>query len=229
MPRLPEPLTWQAFFSFYIPLALTSLLSLIWQPIGSAALSRMPQALESLAVWSVVSGLIFMLRSIGLALNEVVVAFLDQEGTSVYLRRFSVGLFSVVSFLHLTIAATPLAFLWFKYVSGLPPELVVLARIGFWFALPMPGLSVLQSWYQGAILFGRETRAIPESMAIFLVTVLVVLGGGVLWGSFTGLYVGLAGFSLANLTQTVWLWLRSRAVMRRLKTRDLGVVWQIDA
>jgi hypothetical protein len=220
-----KKLTWKAFFAFYIPLALTSLLSLVWQPIGSAALSRMPRALDSLAVWAVVSGLIFMLRSLGMAFNEVVVALMDQEGASAYLRKFSTYLFTVVSISHLLIAATPLAFLWFKYVSGLSPSLVHLAQIGFWFALPMPGLNVLQSWYQGAILFGKNTRAIPESMAIFLVTVLVVLGGGVLCGKFIGLYVGLLGFSIANFTQTVWLWIRSRQVMGLVNKRDHHSEW----
>ena len=57
---------------------MTSLLSLLVQPIGAAALSRMPQAIESLATWSVVGGLIFMLRSFGVAYNEVVVALLEQ-------------------------------------------------------------------------------------------------------------------------------------------------------
>ena len=221
-----EILTWKAFYSFYIPLAMTSFLSLVWQPIGSAALSRMPRALDSLAVWSVVSGLVFMLRSTGMAFNEVVVALLDQEGSSIYLRKFATRLFSVVSISHFLIAATPLAFLWFKYLSGLSPALVDLAVIGFFFALPMPGLNVLQSWYQGAILFGKHTQGIPESMAIFLLTVLVILGGGVLWGKAAGLYVGMIGFSLANFTQTVWLWYRSRKVMAYVNKRDIEKEWQ---
>ncbi|HSO27644.1 MAG TPA: hypothetical protein VLS48_06210, partial [Anaerolineales bacterium] len=46
-PPVAEPLTWSAFLRFYIPLALNSLLFLLAQPLGSAAISRMPQALES--------------------------------------------------------------------------------------------------------------------------------------------------------------------------------------
>jgi hypothetical protein len=222
-----EPLTWKIFYAFYIPLALTSFLSFVWQPIGSAALSRMPKALESLAVWSVVSGLIFMLRSLGFAFNEVVVALLDQPGSSKDLRKFSTILALSTSGLHLLIAATPLAFIWFAYVSGLPPGLVELARVGYWLGLPMPALSVLQSWYQGTILYGRMTRGIPESMAIFLLTVLIILGGGVILGKFTGLYVGLLGFSIANGTQTIWLWVRSRSIMRNVIQRDKDVVWQV--
>ena len=89
-PPLPVPLTFAAFLDFYIPLALTSLLNLLVQPIGSAAVSRMPRPIESLAAWSVVSGLIFMLRSPGIAFNEVVVALLDRPRSSASLWRFAV-------------------------------------------------------------------------------------------------------------------------------------------
>ena len=85
-----EPaLTYRVFFAFYIPLVLTSLLSLLAQPIGSAALSRMPQPVSSLAVWPVVTGLVFMVRSLGIAFNEVVVALLDEPGARPVLRRFT--------------------------------------------------------------------------------------------------------------------------------------------
>lgn len=77
-----EELSWRAFAVFYFPLALTSLLSLLWQPVGSAALSRLPLALSSLAVWPIVSGLTFMLRSVGFAYNEVVVALLGTRGSA---------------------------------------------------------------------------------------------------------------------------------------------------
>jgi hypothetical protein len=144
------------------------------------------------------------------------------------LRKFTKVLSISILGLHFIIAATPLAFLWFTYVSGLPPALVELARIGFWFGLPMGGLSVLQSWYQGAILYSRNTKGIPESMAIFLVTVLIVLSFGVVSGEFTGLFVGLFGFSLANLTQTIWLWVRSRKIMREVGIRDMNTVWNVS-
>lgn len=216
---------WKKFYAFYIPLALTSILNQVWQPIGSAAISRMPAALESLAVWSVVSGLVFMLRSLGYAYNEVVVALLDQDGSSPHLWQFTRRLTTSVSVLHFIIAITPLAYLWFTYVSGISTLLVTLALTGFWLAIPMPALSVLQSWFQGALLYRRETRAIPESMAIFRLTILIILGAGVLTGKFNGLYVAMFAFSLAIFTQVTWMWFRSRSVITSLRERDRQVEW----
>jgi hypothetical protein len=59
-PAADEPLTRSTFVAFYLPLALTSLLGLSVDPIGSAALGRMPNALESLAAWPVVMGFLFL-------------------------------------------------------------------------------------------------------------------------------------------------------------------------
>jgi hypothetical protein len=211
-----EALTWKDFASFYVPLALNSLLFLFWQPIGSAALSRMPNALASLAVWPVVTGLLFILRSFGMAYNEVVLALLGRPGYGRSLRQVVGWMIAVVTVLHLLLAVTPLAGLYFERVSALSPQLAEIARIGFLIGLPMPALSVLQSWFQGAILYSKRTRGIPESVVIFFVTVLLALGIGVVWNQPTGLYIGMVGFILANSAQAGWLWLRSRPVLAQL-------------
>jgi hypothetical protein len=214
--QVSERLTWRGFADFYVPLALTSLISLLWQPVGSAALSRMPGALNSLATWPVVSGLVSLLRSFGVAYNEAVVALLDKENAWRSLRRFTAWMAAVTTALHLLLAATPLAEIYFAWFSALPGDLVGLAKNGFWLALPMPALAVLQSWFQGAILVGRRTRGVPESVGVFFAAALLALGAGVTAGQWTGLYVGIVGFVLASLAQMAWLWLRSRLVMERL-------------
>jgi hypothetical protein len=222
-PAVKEPLTLPGFLNFYIPLAMTSLLTLLVNPIGSAALSRMPQALDSLAVWPVLSGLVFLLRSLGIAYNEVVVALLDEPNASPALRRFALWLAVATSIGLLLIAATPISDLWFRTVSALNPRLVSLAEIGIWFALPLPAINVLQSWYQGAILHGKRTRGITEAVFVYLVTSALILGGGMIWGRIVGLYVGIAGMAISMFAQTLWLGYRARPVLRQLALRDSQV------
>jgi len=219
-PPLEVPLTFAAFLDFYIPLALTSLLNLLVQPIGSAAISRMPQPIESLAAWSVVSGLIFMLRSGGVAFNEVVVALLDRPRSSAPLWRFAVILITASSLLLLLITITPLAWLWFSGVSGLSSELAKLATTSLWLALPGPALAVLQSWYQGTMLHDRRTRGITVAVVIYLSVSTVVLWIGAAWGGVPGLYIALTAFIIAAFAQTIWLWIASRPAIRTVRQRD---------
>ena len=227
-PTLQPALTYRAFFAFYIPLVMTSLLTLLIQPLGSAALSRMPLALESLAAWPVLSGLIFMLRSMGVAFNEIVVALLDEPLSTKSLRRFTMLLTFGTTSALLIIAATPLSRLWLENFSGLSPELAALARNGMWFGLLLPALNSLQSWYQGALLNSGKTRGISEAVAIFLFSTGLVLLGGVTWGRTTGLYVGLAAFSFGMLVQTIWLWVRGRPVLYALYERDHRLETQVN-
>jgi hypothetical protein len=222
-PQVQPALSYRMFFAFYLPLAMTSLLSLAVNPIGSAAISRMPNALASLAAWPVVSGLAFMVRSLGVAFNEVVVALLDEDGSSPGLRRFAFGLAGFTVLVLVVVAATPLSRFWFVGVSALPPELARLAQTALWIALPMPGLSVYQSLFQGAILHSKVTRGITEAVVVFLICTAICLGAGMAWGKVSGLYITLGSFTISSLVQTIWLWQRSRKVLRSVQLRDESI------
>jgi hypothetical protein len=219
-PPVEPPLTFRAFLAFYIPLAMTSLLTLLIEPLGSAALSRMPRPIESLAVWPVISGFVFMTQSLGTAYNEVVVALMDQPRSFFSLRRFALALTGILTTTVLIVAITPLAGWWFGRVSGLAPALAEMARRGLWLALPMSGLSVLQSWFQGTLMHGRQTRAITEAVVVFMVSCGGALWVGVALGQIEGLYVGLFAFTFGTALQTIWQWWRSRPTMGQVRARD---------
>ena len=219
-PPLEDPLTLRSFLNFYIPLAMTSLLTLLALPIGSAALGRMPLSLPSLAVWPVITGLVFMFRSLGVAYNEVVVALLDTVGTSTYLRKFAIRLALITSLALGVMAATPLSLVWFDLVSGLSPKLVEMARIALWLAIPLPAMAAMQSWYQGSLLFGRKTKGITEAVVIYLISITAFLLFGVMRGEVVGLYIAMIAMGLSMAMQTGWLWFRSRAIRESVQIRD---------
>jgi len=212
-PVLGEPLALRPLLTFYVPLAMTPLLTLLAQPIVSAALGRLPRAIDSLAVWPVLNGLIFTLRSLGLAYNEVVVAMLDRPGAHRALFRFTVILATAVTLVLLVITVTPLGWLWFSGVSGLDDSLARLARSALWLALPIPGISVFLSWYQGLLVHSRRTRAITEAVALYLATNAVLLGVSVRMSPWTGIYMGLASVVIGVAIQ--WTWLRHRSARER--------------
>ncbi|MBN2555125.1 MAG: hypothetical protein JXA97_04225 [Anaerolineales bacterium] len=215
-PSVQPAMEWRQFFEFYIPLAMTSLITLLINPLGSAAISRMPQALGSLAVWPVVSGLVFMLRSMGVAYNEVVVALLDEPGASASLRRFAWILAGTSTTVMILLAASPLASFWFLTFSALEPALAELARTAVWFALPLPAMNVAQSWLQGVLLNAKTTRPITEAVVVFISASSICLLAGVLWSGAPGLYIGWLAFSVGGIAQSIWLWKRSRTAIHAL-------------
>ena len=171
----------------------------------------MPLPLESLAVFPVVFGFTFLLRSLGLAYQEVVVTLLEEEGAYPTLQRFAFLLTGATTLVLVVVAATPLSRFFFESVAGLKPELAEMARKGLWISLLFPGLSVLKNWYQGILVHRRQTRPITESVVVFLGSCGLVLWVGAHWPQVVGLYVGLAAFSLGGVGQTGWVWWRSRS------------------
>ena len=224
-----EVLTWKKFFAFYTPLALTSIITLMWQPLGSAAMSRMPRPIESLATWPALAGLVAILRSTGYAFNEVVVSLLDKPGSLQPLRKATRFMIGSIGLIHLLLLVTPLAAFWFFNIGALEPNLAKLGWQSLWLALPLSALTVLQSWFQGAILVSHKTRAVSESVTIMLITLLTIYGIGVRLQSLPGLYFAIGGLMIANIAQMSWLWWRSRSVMRVLSERDLNSTPAVQA
>ena len=220
-PPSAHPLTMRAFLRFYLPLMVTPLISFIAMPLGSAAMSRMPHALASLAAWPVLSGASFTMRSLGFAYNEVVVSQLDRWRPVPALRRFAVLLSAAASAVLLVTAATPVGMAWFAGVSALPPALLPLAAGGLWWLALSPATTVWQSYWQGALVHSRRTRGVTESVVVLLVVTAAVLGAGVVWQGAPGIYFAAAGMLLGGAAQAAWLGLRAQEPLRAIAARDV--------
>ena len=194
-----------SLLAFYVPLAMTPMLILALQPIAAAGITRMPMALEGLAVWGPLGGLVFLLRSAGIAFNEVVIARCDEPGGPKRLARFAWGWGLGFSGVLTAMAVTPLATLWFRDVIGLEPELVEIGTNALWLAAPLPLLTFLESYWQGMLVSKHRTRAVTGSVLAFLVVAVLVIICGVYLGWWNGLLVTLAAFAAGNTAQTLWL------------------------
>ncbi len=208
--RLPEtseasPITRQSFTRFYLPLAMTPLMTLLIHPAGAAGMSRMPEALPSLAAWPVVYGLVFLTRGMGFAYNEVVVSLAGEPEGKIQLNRFARILALSTMGLLALIAFTPLGGFWFKYVTGISPELTQLASVTIMFAILMPGYQVYQSWYGGLLVHYHETKGISEAVMIYVGLALFGLWLGSNWATMPGIYWAINVFVAAGLCQTFFL------------------------
>ena len=116
---MEPPIGLKQMILFFIPLGITPLLNMLIRPIGSAALSRLPDPLMTLAIWPVISSLSFLIVTPGAALHEVVIAMLDRPGAKAALQRFMGMVMAVQLVLMMLLGFTPLAYVWFAKVSGL--------------------------------------------------------------------------------------------------------------
>lgn len=168
-------LTGRAIGRFYAPLALTSFLAFFINPLTSFFLARGRQPLESLAVLPVIMGLTFLFRTAGIALQEVVIALLGEDGENRdALFRFTRRV-AVLSSLALgLVVATPLAGVWYRNVSGLSPELGAFAFVPGILLVCLPLLEAFQSYQRALLVREHRTRPISAAVAVHLAVTTVL-------------------------------------------------------
>lgn len=176
--REPEGqrLSYAAIATFYLPLALTSMLNLGVNPLISFFLGHSHMALESLAVMPVVNFFIFMFSTAGLTLQEVAIPVLGGGAEErAALRRFACTTALVVSVLLVMVAFTPLSRMWLQGVAGLAPDLATLAVLPVAILVIQPALTVLASYQRASLVVSRTTRPITWASVLEVCCIALVL------------------------------------------------------
>lgn len=187
--------------SFYLPLALTSLLALGINPVVSLFLARGRMAIESLAVWPVIQALLMLFLSFGLSFHETALALLgpgnehlkELKNFALILALTTLGLFGLFGF-------SPLASLWFEKISGLSPDLAAFIRLPVQLLTFMPLLWMALTFQRSILVNARRTAVITWATAVDFGLILAVLLIGVhlldaigVFAAVTALFIGRLG------------------------------------
>ena len=198
--------TYRAIATFYLPLALTSLIGLTIQPLLTFFMGLSVSPGESLAIYPVVHSLSFFFRSVGFAYQDAAIALIGERFEHYReLRRFCFTLGAVTTAGLALVAFTPLFQLWFTVLSGLTPELTSFALIPARIIVPLPFLSVLLSFQRAILVEGRRTQHITWASVIEVTTVAVLfltLGFGF---EVVGATAAFTAFLGGRLLSTVYL------------------------
>ena len=170
------PLTYRYITNFYYPLALTSMIALATHPIITFFMGQSRFAIESLAVFPVVSSLVFIFRSLGLSFMEVVITFVgdNYEGYRP-LRNFAAILGVVIIGSLSLIAFTPAADVWFHHISGLSPTLTDFSRLPTQIFAVIPGTTLLLSLQRGVLVSAHKTTPITRATALEFCTIVIMM------------------------------------------------------
>jgi hypothetical protein len=175
-----ESLSLRDISRFYVPLAMTSLLAIVVNPLVTFFMGRSRYPVESLAVLPVVTSFVFIFRSGALAYQEVGVALIGSDGANRRpIARVATGLAAVSAVALLVALFSPLGLIWLEDVSGLSPSL---ARFALWPARVLallPALDYLLSFQRSRLVLARRTRRITAATAVEAAAILAVLLLGV--------------------------------------------------
>ena len=212
-PPNPGPaLTYRALTAFHLPLAATSLLILLLQPMVTSSLARLNQPTISLAAWPVVFQIVLMARAAALALPEVIIALHQDAPTFAPLRRFSLMLAGAVTMAMALFVFTPAAEYYIFGIQDMTVPVGELALSSLALFILLPALTVLTSWLRGLLIHSRHTRYVNVGMAVnlTLTAAALLLGLAQQW---PGLPTAGLAMNLALLGEVLYLAWRTRETL----------------
>ncbi len=172
------PLTYRDLFWFHLPLAGTSLLILLVQPMVTFTLARLDKPIESLAAWPLVFQIILMARAAAFALPEAVIALTKGPETYQPVRRFTFNLAAILTGVMILFIASPLAGLYIFKVQDMTISVGRLAQSSLPYFILLPGLTAVSVWLRGLLIHRRVTTDVTIGMFINMGITAVALAIG---------------------------------------------------
>lgn len=212
LPGADSALTYRQLFRFHLPLAGTSLMILLVQPLVTSSLAKQDNPVASLAAWPVLFQILLMMRAAAFALPEAVIALTKGPDMFVLIRRFARNLALVLTLIMILFAFSPLSGFYIFVVQDMTELVGSLARSTLVLYLFFPGLTVVGMWLRGVLIHGRHTTEVNMAMAVNLVVTAVLLGLGVSLG-WPGLPSAAAALNLALIGEILFLAWRAQRLI----------------
>ena len=185
-----QDLTLRGLWTFYWPLAGTSLLSTLNRPILSAGLAAAAGAVggaaaadTALAAWGLAWGLLFLVNGATLTLGQVAIAW-DAHPSAAWRRRGDRLILGVGLALAGLVAAallTPLAGWLLDTVYDVSPVVRATALTTLALLVPVPILFTINSLLRGKLIHRRQTRRVQRAQIVDLGVMVGVLLAGIYW------------------------------------------------
>ncbi len=204
-PSTGDSLTLRAVLRFHGPLAATTLLTLLVEPLNSAALAWLPQARITLAAWPVAFMSVFIIRGLSFPLQETAVALATRSDGRRALHRFTRWVGVVTSILLAVLAFTPLLHVYLVKLLDTPPVLLPFVRTAVGLCVLQPFFTATGAFNRGVLMAFHRTGDVYRGMGASLLAQIVLLVLLVRLG-WPGMWV--AALSSSGSTLIEYLWLR---------------------
>lgn len=205
-------LSYSKLFWFHLPLAATSLLTLLAQPLVTFSLARLDNPTRSLAAWPLIFQLLLMARAAAMALPEAVIALTRGPESYAAMRRFAFTVALVSGLGMVLLVFTPLLPGYLQGVQDAELSVATLAAYGARLFLLYPALFVLVSWLRGLLINRHATTAVNIGMGINLTVTGLLLVLGVA-GRYHGVTVAAVALNVAIVLELAFLLWRGQQIL----------------
>ena len=196
------PLTLNRFGRFYAPLAATSLLLTLTNPLLASAMSRSVNPAVALAGFGLAFSLCGVLYSPLLVGQQVAATRLLAGGRFATIQHFWIRIGGLLSLLAFGFAFTPLGDWVFGGLMGVSGDIFDETRTATAFLVPVPLLTAVRAVHQGRLVAERRTNPIAlatggrtATLALVAVVLMVLTPGGA--------WVGAGAFTIGLSVETM--------------------------
>ena len=201
-----EEISYKKIYSFYYPLALTSILALGVHPLVTFFVGQSRMAIESFAVLPVISSLVFVFRAVGLSYQEVGISLVGKYWENYKpVRNFAFFLVLSVTVTISLIAFTPLAKIWFFDISGLSMQLTIFSFLPLQILTILPGLSVILSFQRAVLVNGRNTSPVTMATMLEVIGITISMLITIRWLNLVGAVAAAISFIFGRLAANLYL------------------------
>jgi progressive ankylosis protein len=215
-----KALTYRDTLKFHIPLAATSIITLLIRPFIERGLASLPDATQALAAWPIIFSIILVMRSGGMAYQEVVISMNQSQQHHDILRGFAIRLGLSLTLFMIVFAFTPLINIYNNTIIGVPETLRGLVLLGVQSSIALPLLTTFQSYVRALLMLIGKTSIIYQAMIIgFIITITIV------WGAISmgvhGIMAASIGLTIGQIVELLFL-----AIAYQKHTTAMTTYWQ---
>ena len=199
-------ISWKDLIAFYIPLALTSLVTMANRPILAAGITRGFLPVESLAAWPVIHSFVFLFLSIPYSFQEAAIALLSSKKNNRLLLNSIIVIGLLTLLVYAAAVLTPFGRVFFmEKISGLPEELIsisvtpLLILIIACFAVPTI------TWLRAVNIHKKTTSRIAIAVVINLTVIVSAMTLLNLFFSMQGIKAAAISFAAAVCAEAFFL------------------------
>ncbi|MBN9503959.1 MAG: hypothetical protein BGO01_03100 [Armatimonadetes bacterium 55-13] len=211
-----RPLSQRFLAHFHLPLSLTTMVTLLGQPMVSTALARSPHSILALGAFQVASTLIWLHRTIVFALPEVVITLYRDAASSLKLKRFClyIGL-GTTSVMALTSLSRLDVFFFHTLLGVSDVQIIKTAHLAMLLSCFLPLIGAMQSYLRGMLAAHHLTvsRLAAMGVSVTCLILLLFVGVGMRWPGIVTSCVALTVSQLAELGVLGYSWRRGTVAL----------------
>ncbi len=214
---MEQRLTFSKFLKFWAPLALMQVIMSFEFPAIIAFISRIGDAKENLAIFTVVTSLSLLLEGVIIQMLSAATALCDSWNNYQRVKHFLLIVLALLVATHLfCILPGPFGFIATTLLK-LEPDYIESTRIAFLLMLPwVPTIGVRRLW-QGVLIRNGRTGLVSMITVIRIIVCIAALVVMLSFRNVPGCYVASIALSLGVTAGAISAYLFARPILRELR------------